>query len=157
MESNQSNFFSVHENKVTDLDVDMTVNIFLFLGSESDSADDGHVSEEEVTQTIIDEDGQEKTVTVMVQKPPKPKNGSLSSPTMGTTRTAKKTRNGRTKKNQDTKTKTAQERKTGSIQNTRKRVTRRTTERRRETKIEVVYMAVILCTARKMTRKGSVE
>ena len=73
MESNQSNFFSVHENKVTDLDVDMTVNIFLFLGSEGDSADDGHVSEEEVTQTIIDEDGQEKTVTVMVQKPPKPK------------------------------------------------------------------------------------
>lgn len=73
MESNQSNFFSVHENKVTDLDVDMTVNIFLFLGSGSDSADDGHVSEEEVTQTIIDEDGQEKTVTVMVQKPPKPK------------------------------------------------------------------------------------
>ena len=35
--------------------------------------EDGHVSEEEVTQTIIDEDGQEKTVTVMVQKPPKPK------------------------------------------------------------------------------------
>ena len=46
---------------------------FLFSESEDESADDSHVSEEEVTQTIIDEDGQEKTVTVMVQKPSKPK------------------------------------------------------------------------------------
>lgn len=35
--------------------------------------EDGHLVEEEVTQTIIDEDGQEKTVTMMVQKPAKPK------------------------------------------------------------------------------------
>jgi len=63
----------VHENKLIGLDVDTTVNIFLCSESEDESADDGHVSEEEVTQTIIDEDGQEKTVTVMVQKPPKPK------------------------------------------------------------------------------------
>ena len=64
----------MHENKLlTGLDVDTTANIFLFLESECDSADDGHVSEEELTQTIIDEHGQEKTVTVMVQKPPKPK------------------------------------------------------------------------------------
>lgn len=63
----------MHENKLIGLDVDTTVNIFLCSESEDESADDGHVSEEEVTQTIIDEDGQEKTVTVMVQKPPKPK------------------------------------------------------------------------------------
>ena len=41
--------------------------------SDEESVEDGHVSEEEVTQTIIDEDGQEKTVTVVIQKPPKPK------------------------------------------------------------------------------------
>lgn len=41
--------------------------------SETNSEEDGHVSEEEVTETIIDEDGQEKIVTVMVQKPSKPK------------------------------------------------------------------------------------
>ena len=46
--------------------------MLLVTESEAES-EDGHVSEEEVTQTIIDEDGQEKTVTVMVQKPPKPK------------------------------------------------------------------------------------
>lgn len=63
----------MHENKLIGLDVDTTVNIFLCSESEDESADDGHVSEEEVTQTIIDEDGQEKTVTVMVQKPSKPK------------------------------------------------------------------------------------
>ena len=67
-------FFSAHGNKLINIaDVDTTVNIFLLLENEDDSADDGHVSEEEVTQTIIDEDGQEKTVTVMIQKPPKPK------------------------------------------------------------------------------------
>lgn len=55
------------------LDIQITNNFFVYSESEEDSADDGHVSEEEVTQTIIDEDGQEKTVTVMVQKPPKPK------------------------------------------------------------------------------------
>ncbi|XP_068730764.1 glutamine-rich protein 2-like isoform X1 [Montipora capricornis] len=41
--------------------------------SETDSVEDDHVVEEEVMQTIIDEDGQEKTVTVMIQKPAKPK------------------------------------------------------------------------------------
>lgn len=44
----------------------MIVNIFFFLGSESDFVDDGYVSEEEVMQIIIDEDGQEKIVIVMV-------------------------------------------------------------------------------------------
>lgn len=49
-------------------------NKFVFsTDSETESADDGHVSEEEVTQTIVDENGEEKTVTVRVQKPPKPK------------------------------------------------------------------------------------
>ena len=49
-------------------------NKFIFsTESETESADDGHVSEEEVTQTIVDENGEEKTVTVMVQKPLKPK------------------------------------------------------------------------------------
>lgn len=38
----------MYENKVIDLDVDMIVNIFFFLGSESDFVDDGYVSEEEV-------------------------------------------------------------------------------------------------------------
>ena len=48
-------------------------NIFtnVFTESETDSLEDGNLVEEEVTQIIIDEDGQEKTVTMMVQKPAK--------------------------------------------------------------------------------------
>lgn len=38
----------MYENKVIDLDVDMIVNIFFFLGSVGDFVDDGYVSEEEV-------------------------------------------------------------------------------------------------------------
>lgn len=63
-------YFSSKKNQYFDI----FPNKFVFsTESETVSADDGHVSEEEVTQTIVDENGEEKTVTVMVQKPPKPK------------------------------------------------------------------------------------